>query len=279
MCPRTQVLALSTARTARFVASILTLLALAASAAGCGGPSRDSLSAELGGAKVADSAGALGRAGPTAPATSQPMVTASTATAKELARVTAVATPNSNAYKIGPEDVIELTVFKVPDLSKSVQVSEAGTANLPLVGEIQVAGRTTREVEKELTATLGQNYLRNPQVNVAVKEYNSQRITIEGEVKKPGVFPIRGRLTLLQAVATAGGFESVADSSEILIFRSTNGRTAAAKFDIDQIRAGTSKDPELLAGDVIVVSSSTAKVAFQNILKALPLTSVFIGLL
>ena len=106
--------------------------------------------------------------------------------------------PGNSAYRIGPLDVLDVSVFKVPELSKSVQVADSGSINLPLVGEVQASGRTAQEMERDIAAKLGAKYLRNPQVTVYVKEYNSQRVTIEGAVKKPGVYPIKGKTSLLQ---------------------------------------------------------------------------------
>ncbi len=203
---------------------------------------------------------------------------ANAAAKKEVERATAVSNPKSNAYKIGPEDVLDVAVFKVPELSKSAQVNESGNVNLPLVGEFPAAGRTTREIEQDLTKTLGAKYLRNPQINVSVKEYNSQRVTLEGEIKKPGIYPFRGRMTLLQLVASAGGFEATADT-EVIIFRGADGKTTAGKFDFEAIRAGKAKDPELVSGDVVIVNASAAKTAFQNVLKALPLAGFFLTVL
>ena len=125
--------------------------------------------------------------------------------------VTSVSDPRSKSYKIGPLDVLEVTVFKVPDLSKTIQVSDSGTINFPLIGEIEAEGKTAREVEQLLTAALGTKYLQNPQITVFVKEYNSQRVTIEGAVKKPGVFPMAGGMSLLQAIAQAQGLTDTAE--------------------------------------------------------------------
>ena len=194
--------------------------------------------------------------------------------AKSADNLVAVAVPGSTTYKIGPQDVLEISVFKVPDLSKSVQVSDPGTINLPLVGDIVASGRSAQEIEQELVKRLGSKYLRNPQVTVFVKEYNSQRITVEGAVKKPGVFPYRGRSTLLQALAMAEGLDAVSDTN-VVVFRTVNGKRAAAKFDVGDIRAGRLNDPAIESGDVVVVATSTVKETFQNILKALPLAGVF----
>jgi polysaccharide biosynthesis/export protein len=186
---------------------------------------------------------------------------------------TSASDPSSKAYKVGPLDVLEVTVFKVPDLSKSIQVSEAGTINFPLVGEIAAGGKTAREIEQELTKVLGARYLQHPQVTVFVKEYNSQRITIEGAVKKPGVIPMAGGLTLLQAIAQAHGLESVAETT-VVVFRANGGKRTAVRYDITSIREGKSDDPQLLAGDVIVVTTSDIKEGINTLVKFLPLATI-----
>ena len=161
-------------------------------------------------------------------------------------------------------------MFQVPELTKSVQVTDTGTINLPLVGEIPVAGKTAQEVERDLTARLGAKYLKNPQVTVYVKEYNSQRVTITGAVKKPGVYPIKGRTSLMQVVAMAGGLGDVSDST-VLVLRQSDGKRSAAKFDVSAIQNGEAEDPTLQAGDNIVAGTSAIKQGFNTILKALPL--------
>ena len=199
---------------------------------------------------------------------------ASSSAAKAAEQLTASATPGSNAYKIGALDVLEISVFKVPEMSKSVQVADSGTANFPLVGDIQVVGRTAQQVERDLVAKLGAKYLQNPQVTLFVKEYNSQRVTIEGAVKKPGVFPIRGQGSLMQFIAMSEGLDPNA-GSEVVIFRQVDGKRVAGRFDISQIRSGDAPDPPLQSGDVIVVQSSLMKETYNNFIKVLPLVGVF----
>jgi polysaccharide export outer membrane protein len=183
-------------------------------------------------------------------------------------------TPGNSGYKIGPQDLLDFSVFKAPELQRTTQVSENGTINVPLVGEIQAGGRTATEVERDIAARLGKKYLQNPQVTLVVREYNSQRVTVEGSVKKPGVYPLRGRTTLLQAIATAEGFGDLADQT-VVIFRQTNGQRTAAKFDVAEIRSGSISDPVVQPGDTIVAPNSVSKEAFQTIIKALPLATVF----
>jgi polysaccharide export outer membrane protein len=116
--------------------------------------------------------------------------------------------------------------------------------------------------------------LQSPQVTVLVKEYNSQRVTVEGAVKRPGVYPIRGRITLLQVIATAEGLDSASDTT-VVVFRSTEGKRLAARFDVGQIRSGHANDPAILSGDVVVAPTSATKAAFDTILKSLPIATVF----
>ena len=175
-----------------------------------------------------------------------------------------------NAYRIGSFDVLDISVFQVPELTKSVQVADSGTINLPLVGEVRVAGRTAQEVERDLTAKLGAEYLQNPQVTVFVKEYNSQNVTVSGAIKKPGVYPIRGKTTLAQLVALAGDFDAGSNSS-VLILREQGGKRMAGKFDVSAIRKGQAQDPTLQGGDQIVAGTSAIKKGFNTILKSLPL--------
>lgn len=205
-------------------------------------------------------------------------VTLTGSESQQALQITAASDPSSSAYKIGQLDVLDITVFRVAELSKTVQVAATGTINLPLVGEVPAAGRTARDVERDLTKRLGKNYLQSPQVNVTIREYNSQRVTIDGAVRKPGVYPIRGDTTLLQMIATAEGLTDTA-ATEIAVFRKTGDKRLAAKFDIDEIRSGRAKDPKISKGDLIVISDSALKTTYQGLLKALPVTSMFVTLL
>ena len=192
------------------------------------------------------------------------------ALAQAADKYTAGATPGNSAYKIGPLDVLDVQVFQVPDLTRSMQVADTGTINYPLVGEMQASGKTAHQLELDLTKKLGDKYLQSPQVTVFVKEYNSQRVTVSGSVKNTGIYPIKGQTTLMQMLALAGDVDNNVASGDVVIFRTINGKRSAARFDFDSIRTGKTQDPELQPGDVIVVDTSPAKVALQNFLRVLP---------
>lgn len=181
----------------------------------------------------------------------------------------------AGAYKIGPADVLDISVFNVPELSKTVQVADTGTVNFPLVGDVPAAGKTAQQLERELTAKLSAKYIQNPQVTVLLKENNSQLVTIEGAVKSPGVYPMKGDTTLLRSMALAGGIDTSVSDSTVLVLRNNGGKRSAAKFDVAAIQKGTAEDPPLQSGDVLVVGNSAIKAGFNTILKALPLAGLF----
>lgn len=188
-------------------------------------------------------------------------------------------TPGSAAYKIGPADVLDISVYKVPELARTVLVDNMGAINLPLLGDVAAAGKTARELERELGSKLGAKYLQSPQVTVSIKEYNNQRVTVEGAVKTPGVHSLKGTTSLLQLVAMSGGLDAGTSDSTVVVFRQTDGKRYAARFDVDQIRKGLAQDPPIQPGDVVVANSSALKSAWGDFMKALPIASFALLLL
>jgi polysaccharide biosynthesis/export protein len=178
-------------------------------------------------------------------------------------------------YKISPLDVIEISVFGVKDLDRTVQVSSTGMISLPLVKQIKAGGKTQAELEREIARKLEAGYLQSPQVSVFVKEYNSQRITVDGAVKKPGIYPTTGKVSLLQAIALAEGLNDVADSSGILLFRTVNDKRMVARFDLKQVRSGKMPDPFLQAGDIVMVDESSTRTTLRDIKDVMPLSGLF----
>lgn len=181
-------------------------------------------------------------------------------------------------YRVGPQDVLEVSVLGVPDLGRTVRVTSGGEISLPLVGAVKAGGMTVPELEHRLAANLAQRYLRNPQVTVFVKEFASQRVTLEGAVRKPGIYPIVGKTTLLQAIALAEGLDPLADLRGVVVFRQINGQRMAAAFDMRDLRTGRGVDPQIYGNDIIVVEQSNSKTALRRFLEVLPAFGIFMAL-
>lgn len=181
-------------------------------------------------------------------------------------------------YRIGPQDLLEINVLGVDDLNRTVRVDATGGISLPLVGSVMAGGATVAELERQLAAKLTRGYLQDPQVTVFVKESVSQRITLEGAVRNPGVYPIMGRTSLLQAIALAEGLDPLADPRGIVLIRQINGRRMAAVFDVRDVRAGRSVDPQVYGSDIIVVEQSGSKTALRRFLEVLPALGIFLAL-
>ncbi len=178
-------------------------------------------------------------------------------------------------YRLGAQDLIEVSVFGVQDLNKTVRVNSNGQISLPLVGSVMAGGRSIPELEAELAKLYAAGYVRNAQVSVFVKEFTSQRITLEGAVVKPGIYPLTGRTSLLQAVAVAGGLDPLADLSGIVLFRQVNGKKMAAAYDMRHIRSGKTPDPQLYGDDIIVVEASGSRTALRRFLEVIPAFGIF----
>jgi polysaccharide export outer membrane protein len=206
---------------------------------------------------------------------------AAVAADNEAAVPAAAATENPLAltvddYHIGPSDLLEISVFQVPDLSRTVRVNARGGLTMPLIGEVQAGGLTGQQLEKLIAQKLQETYLQDPQVSVFIKEFVSQRVTVSGSVNKAGVFPISGKTTLMQAIAMAGGLEKFADENDIKIFRTgQNGTREVLNFDLEPIRKGEAEDPELRTSDVVVVARSDGRYAWRNAAEFLRDISVF----
>lgn len=191
--------------------------------------------------------------------------------------------PDDRGYKIGPSDVLDVTVYQASDLSRSVQVSTNGTINLPLIGDIRVVGKTPTIVEQEIAAKYGSGYLRSPHVTVFVKEYNSSRVTVDGAVKSPGVYPTKGHDTLTVAISLAHGIDPEAASSDVaVVHKNSDGQTTLIRYNLSDIHHGKAIDPIVHAGDVIIVEESSFKSSFHVVKQVAPLltplTWIFINL-
>ncbi len=174
-------------------------------------------------------------------------------------------------YLIGPFDKLIIDVFGIEELSKQeVQTDAGGRISFPLAGVITAAGKTPGELEEEIESRLRGQYVRDPQVTVNLKETVSQVVTIDGQVREPGLYPVIGRMTLMRAVAVAKGTAEFAKLDDVVIFRTVNGQKMAALYNLKAIRRGYYNDPEVFANDVVVVGDSQARRLFKDALQIAP---------
>lgn len=168
-------------------------------------------------------------------------------------------------YRVGPQDLLEIQTFGVEALSRTVRVNSRGAISLPLIGSVEVAGLTSEEVEASIAAKLSKDLLQDPHVSVFIKEYTSQRVTIEGAVNKPGIYPLKGQTSLLQAIAMAGGQASMSNINDVMLFRSnSNGTKKILTFDVEKVRSGEAEDPLVQDDDVIVVQRSGSRTFLKD---------------
>jgi len=163
-------------------------------------------------------------------------------------------------YTIGPEDVLEITVWRNTDLSKVVSVRPDGRISLPLIGDVGAAGKTVVQLAEAISEKL-KEFKENPQVSILVKEVNSYAIYVLGEVSKPGKYPLKSKTTLLQAITLASGFTPAAARNKIVVFRfgEQGGKDVKIKASYDDIIMGdeSPQNVQLRPGDTIVVPSET----------------------
>ena len=168
-------------------------------------------------------------------------------------------------YKIGTFDLLDISVFQVPELSRTVRVDAKGLISLPMIGPTQAAALTARELEMLLAKRLSEKYLQDPQVSVFIKEYVSQRVVVEGSVLKPGVYPITGRTTLVQAIALAGGPNNVANPGSVRIIRiKPDGARDVAVYNLEVIRGGSVEDPLIQGNDIVVMDESGGRAFLRD---------------
>jgi polysaccharide biosynthesis/export protein len=156
--------------------------------------------------------------------------------AADVAKPVAPPPDNQPEYRLGPEDVIEVFVYKEPDLSTTVTVRPDGRISLPLAGELDAKGKPAAELQQEIAERLTR-YISGPVVNVMVKQINSLKVSVLGEVRKPDVYRIKNRVTVLDAIAMAGGFTDLARPNRVVVLRNTPSGQQRFKININQVVA------------------------------------------
>jgi polysaccharide biosynthesis/export protein len=177
---------------------------------------------------------------------------------------------------IQPGDRLNIRVLGEPDLtSDQYWVDGSGMVQVPLAGNLIAGGHTTDELRQEITARLGTRFVRDPAVAVSIVQHATSSVTVEGEVQKAGRFEASPNLTLIGALALAQSTTRDAKLNEVYVFRELNGQHLAARFDLHAIRQGRAQDPQIIAGDVVVVGRSAVKGTWHDLLQAAPLLNIF----
>ena len=167
---------------------------------------------------------------------------------------TAAAVAPDADYRIGPQDVVRIDVWKEPDISRTIPVRPDGKISVPLLNDVQASGLTAMQLAGSLREGLSK-YLTNPQVTVTVTEINSRRVYLTGEVNRPGAIPLLPNMTVLQALSSGGGFTQFAKLKNIYVMRTENGKQVKYPFNYKEVVKGNHPEQNILLqpGDVIVI--------------------------
>ena len=199
-------------------------------------------------------AGAILLAGPATVLHAQPQNPAPDAAKPVAPAASSPVAPNDPDYKIGPQDVLTITVWKEPDVSREVPVRPDGKISLPLLNDVDAAGLTPMQLASSLTESL-KKFISSPQVTVMVKEINSRRVYVIGEVVRAGTFPLLPKMTVLQIVSSCGGFTQFANPKKIYVLRTKDGKQTKIPFNYKEVVSGKNPEQniELQPGDTVVV--------------------------
>lgn len=157
-------------------------------------------------------------------------------------------------YVIGPDDVLAIVYWKDKDMSAEARVRPDGRIALPLINEVHAAGLTPEELQKKITEE-SKKYMEDANITIVVREINSRKLFITGEVNKPGVYPLTSSTTVMQLISLAGGLKEYANSKNITIMRNEGGKQISLKFNYKDVAAGKNlrQNIELKPGDTVVV--------------------------
>ena len=181
-------------------------------------------------------------------------------------------------YVIGPYDKLLIDVYGIEDFSREVVVDGGGSVSFPIAGTMPAAGMTTAELASLITTRIDR-YVREPIVTVNTLEITSQRITVDGAVERPDRYVASGNLTLMDAVAMAGGLKEDAGLEEVVIFRQVADQRFAGVYSLEAIRRGNYPDPRVFPEDIVVVGSSPRRAFIDRLIELAPLITTPIILL
>jgi polysaccharide export outer membrane protein len=175
------------------------------------------------------------------------------------------------SYVVGPRDVLVIDVFGIEELTaREIVVDNAGRLALPIAGSVEAAGKTPEELAALITERLRARYVRDPLVSVNVKDAVSQVFTLDGQIARPGLYPVLGDMTLMRAIASGQGLGEFAQQDDVVVFRTVGGLEYAGVYNIAAIRRGNYPDPQIYANDVVIVGDSSQLRRMRDIIDVLP---------
>lgn len=192
-----------------------------------------------------------------------------------------VAGPGGYRSVIGPFDKLVVDVLGFTELNnRRFQADASGNVVLPIGGEVSLLGLTLGQASDAIEGRLRDGFVRNPQVSVNLEEAVSQFVTVDGQVREPGNYPVVADMTLMRAVAAARGATEFAKLDDVVVFRTVNGQRMVALYQLSGIRRGLYPDPHVYPQDIVVVGDSAARRLFNQILQLTPaLTAPIVALL
>ena len=206
-------------------------------------------------------------------ATDAPVIESPATTRLAASRDSADLSDDGTDYAITSQDVLQVAIFQVPDLNRTVRVDERGFVSLPLIGQVPVRGKTMLQAQEDIAARYGRSYLQSPQVSLSLVK-SSQRVTVSGAVRGPSVLTLENPLTLSMAIAQSGGTNDIANSERVHIARITGDRVDDSVFNLKEIQAGNAPNPALRGGDIVVVEDSKVRLALKEVKDVLPLAAI-----
>jgi polysaccharide export outer membrane protein len=177
---------------------------------------------------------------------------------------------------VGPFTELRVEVFGVEEMQRDIMTDGDGNFSFPLIGTIVAAGKTPDVIASEIREKLASRYVRDPKVSVNFKASNSalafqsMSVTVDGQVNKAGSYPVIGRVTLMRAVALAGGVNEFAKLQDVVVFRNVDNKQYVGIYNLEGIRRGNYADPEIFPNDVVIVGDSPQRRLFKDILQTVP---------
>lgn len=177
---------------------------------------------------------------------------------------------------VGPFNELRVEVFGVEEMQRDIMTDGEGNFTFPLIGLVPAAGKAPSAIAEDIRSKLVGRYVRDPQVTVNFKSSDnplalqSQSVTVDGQVNKAGAYPVVGRVTLMRAVALAGGVSEFAKLEDVVVFRDVGEQKYVGIYNLEAIRRGNYADPEIFPNDVVVIGDSVARRQFKDILQVVP---------